>query len=308
MKLFYYFLLWSLPKFTDFNKYFQSERVVITELNTKIVNLYLDILMCYMNRVHVQTTPVETINPSNKSFFIPIKNMYLGVNVMNQLNDAEVKKNPALIEDFLIRCQQFLITSCEEIKKRFDFNHGVVKHLTLFSIENALSNDFRNRYPSLFPIFVECKRFVPSNDLDLQQLIDDEWRQMPFLNNDEIKKEQEVDKFWVKLLHYKNALGEFEYKNIAQFVISLLCIPHANADCERIFSKINLIKTKQRNRLVTNTINGTLLASQAVKYSGNCIKFEPSQAMIQRNNINMYDHKKHTLVTTNTEDDFVIFD
>lgn len=54
-----------------------------------------------------------------------------------------------------------------------------------------------------------------------------------------------------------------------------MCLPHSNADCERVFSTINLIKTKVRNELVTKTTNGLLLAKQRV--SSNCVGYEPSK-------------------------------
>jgi len=45
-----------------------------------------------------------------------------------------------------------------------------------------------------------------------------------------------------------------------------------------MFSKINLIKTKQRNRLQTLTLNGLLMASQCMQETTYC-KFELSQNM-----------------------------
>ncbi|KAB0790621.1 hypothetical protein PPYR_14935 [Photinus pyralis] len=290
MKLYYLFLLWILPKFTEFNKYFQSARVVITELHTKIVSLYCDILMCYMDRVYVQTTPVESINPNDSSKFISVNNMYLGVNVLNHLNDTDVKSSPQLEQDFRLRCRQFLITACEQIKKRFDFRDGILKFLTALSPENALSNSFRSHYPSLQPLYAVSKRFLPNN-VNMIQAIDDEWRKLPMLTDDGIRKEQIIDTFWGKLASYKNVLGEYEYRNLALFAISLLCIPHANADCERIFSKVNLIKTKPRNKLATRTVNGALLASQCIANSESCLKFQPTTAMVKSCNSQMYDHK-----------------
>ncbi|KAK3920780.1 Zinc finger protein 862 [Frankliniella fusca] len=62
--------------------------------------------------------------------------------------------------------------------------------------------------------------------------------------------------------------------------MAALSLPMANAACERDFSKINNIKTKKRNKLITPTVNGCLLASQAVrKGEGCCVKFKPTDAM-----------------------------
>ncbi|KAF0757582.1 Dimer Tnp hAT domain-containing protein [Aphis craccivora] len=44
-----------------------------------------------------------------------------------------------------------------------------------------------------------------------------------------------------------------------------MCFPHANADCERAFSAVNGVKTKFRNRLVTDFISGVLHSKQLIK-------------------------------------------
>ena len=72
------------------------------------------------------------------------------------------------------------------------------------------------------------------------------------------------------------------------YVLDILSLPHSNAECERIFSKYNLIKTKSRNRLIIKTINGTILASQLVKDQGGCPKINPSAAMLSKVNKSMY--------------------
>ena len=57
-----------------------------------------------------------------------------------------------------------------------------------------------------------------------------------------------------------------------------MCIPHGNADTERMFSHLNAIKSSSRTRLS----DATLKASLVVKLNNNidCYKFEPSHQMI----------------------------
>lgn len=60
-------------------------------------------------------------------------------------------------------------------------------------------------------------------------------------------------------------------------------MPIANADCERMFSKINDVKTKKRNKLITSTVCGLLHADAAVRDSGNCcVAFEPRKTMYDK--------------------------
>jgi hypothetical protein len=48
IKLYLHFLNWMLPKFTTLNMYFQSEKVIILNMNEKIRGTYRDMLLCYM--------------------------------------------------------------------------------------------------------------------------------------------------------------------------------------------------------------------------------------------------------------------
>ena len=45
---------------------------------------------------------------------------------------------------------------------------------------------------------------------------------------------------------------------------------------------MNLIKTKTKNRLLTETINGSLLAAHCVKEKGDCIAFIHTDDMLSR--------------------------
>ena len=79
-----------------------------------------------------------------------------------------------------------------------------------------------------------------------------------------------TDTFWCKI--YKNE--KIKCKNLANFVLGVLSLPHSNADCERIFSEVNIMKTKKRNKLITETINGALMTRQYLRNEGNCTKFK----------------------------------
>jgi hypothetical protein len=72
------------------------------------------------------------------------------------------------------------------------------------------------------------------------------------------------------------------------FALGILNLPHSNAECERIFNKINLIKTKIRNSLSNSTINGAALASQTVKKAANCTNCEADDMVRLMTKVNLY--------------------
>jgi len=55
--------------------------------------------------------------------------------------------------------------------------------------------------------------------------------------------------FWSCLLHNTDAGGGHPFEALALFVIEALTLPVSNAVVERVFSFMNAIKGKQRNRL-----------------------------------------------------------
>lgn len=70
------------------------------------------------------------------------------------------------------------------------------------------------------------------------------------------------------------------FSELTKFALDVLNHPHSNADCERVFSSVNCMKTKIRNRLNTDTINGALHTKQHLSNNGNCITFKPTKNMI----------------------------
>ncbi|KAK3921778.1 Teichoic acid glycerol-phosphate primase [Frankliniella fusca] len=114
-------------------------------------------------------------------------------------------------------------------------------------------------------------RCVPPDTETLQQL-EEEWRALPRLSIPAEAKAclKEADQFWHVMLTATDECGELLLKIMPRFALNVLSLPHSNAECERIFSKVNRIKTPLRNRLVVPTVLGCMLASQSVRRGGSC--------------------------------------
>lgn len=78
-------------------------------------------------------------------------------------------------------------------------------------------------------------------------------------------------------------------------MLGVLSLPHSNAECERIFSQVNDIKTKKRNKLLTKTIKGNIFTQQSIKRNGKtCVDFRPTNDMLSKMNKSIYE--KDTVV------------
>ena len=86
--------------------------------------------------------------------------------------------------------------------------------------------------------------------------------------------------FYQKLSLLLNEYDEPQFKNLSTFALQILSLPVSNTDAERIFSKVNLIKTDIRNSLNTKSVEALILISEAVKEQAACFTFKPSDAML----------------------------
>ena len=80
--------------------------------------------------------------------------------------------------------------------------------------------------------------------------------------------------------------GEIKFPTLGYFVKSLLSWPHSNADVERIFSQVILIKTKQRDRLETTTLGSLLMNRSGLPT--NLVNCRPEVCMCSSLNSAMY--------------------
>lgn len=77
--------------------------------------------------------------------------------------------------------------------------------------------------------------------------------------------------------------GSQKYGVISDIAKNLLCLPISSADCERIFSQVNIIKTKARNRFKVENVEKMIQVKQGFSEVG-CNSFVPSQEMLKKFN------------------------
>lgn len=82
------------------------------------------------------------------------------------------------------------------------------------------------------------------------------------------------------------------FANLSKFVLDFISLPHSNADSERVFSQVNLIKTKSPNKMGVSTVNAVVLAKQRLKSKGDCSTYEPTQTEFSRMTESMMYKKK----------------
>ena len=90
------------------------------------------------------------------------------------------------------------------------------------------------------------------------------------------KKSERIEKQWSLIGKIKNVDGTLKYRHTANIMLSILTIPHSNAECERIFSMVNKTKRKFRSNINDETLEKLIMVK--ISLQGSCYEqnFEPS--------------------------------
>lgn len=56
-----------------------------------IIQFYKEFLLCFLKQEYVFKTPLNQINPKNGEYQLFDSQMYLGIKVMNSINDPSIK-------------------------------------------------------------------------------------------------------------------------------------------------------------------------------------------------------------------------
>ncbi|XP_064093748.1 uncharacterized protein LOC135206265 isoform X1 [Macrobrachium nipponense] len=277
-RIYFQFLNFILPYFNNFNKLFEKSEPTIHLLYKKTKILYKDILRFYYSPSKLTDDKINSINPNDERNFKPLKQVFLGAKVLDILQEPQISPNKGLIADVTKRFRQFMITACIQIKERFQLDSKILKACSALSVENCTNNNLLEIMPTVSTLAAEVPRIYSG---DIEQL-DYEWRHLPNIEFPEnLKASSSLEELFIYISKLRDENQELEFKLLPTFIFSILSLPTSNADAERIFSKLNLIKTKIRNKLSTSTITAVTLVSETVKSKGGCVSFEPTGSMLR---------------------------
>lgn len=71
--------------------------------------------------------------------------------------------------------------------------------------------------------------------------------------------------FWKKISEIKRVGSDYAFPILTKFVQNIMILPHSSANVERIFSQVNLNKTKVRNSLANESLVGILFTKDYLK-------------------------------------------
>ena len=91
---------------------------------------------------------------------------------------------------------------------------------------------------------------------------------------------------------YKNVRGSQPFKELAGLALKILSLPVSNAVVERVFSVMNSVKTKPRNKMNFAMLDAILQIHLHFHTKKNCCKsFTPSSVIYEKFTSRMYETK-----------------
>ncbi|XP_042894354.1 uncharacterized protein LOC122268140 [Penaeus japonicus] len=252
------FLVPILKDVRRVNKAFESNDADPTKLLDDLVLLIKSLL----RKVILPTSKVDILEGNIESFISP--KPYLGYDFEQHMENMH-KEGFAPNQELTVRdrCIKFIVKLVKELRQRLPNNVEVLQKMSLLSVENAL----RVVKNSLIPLMELLQ--LPPQEIGA---VDSQWHNLTLVKWTEVK---DTVLFWNEVNKYKDASHTNPFNDLAKFALSVLVIPHSNAKVERIFSQLNIVKNKLRNRMGTTMTNAILGIRAGLKRAGkSCFEYE----------------------------------
>ena len=195
-------------------------------------------------------------------------------------------------------CFTFLEVALQELDKRIPSNWKIFNRINSLTPEKLLSSD-RCPFSSL-PFLEFCGEKLEDIESQYRRVNQVDWISYEPCNG----KIPDPVGFYGIVRNYCVS-GEYVFRELADFVLSVYSLPLSNAYTERMFSMISFVKNKWHNRLSNATVN-SILRLKCHLYSRNvcCSTFKITPKMIERHTQYMYSFRSRPNdLETNNKDD-----
>lgn len=97
--------------------------------------------------------------------------------------------------------------------------------------------------------------------------------------------------------NYINSSHVHNFHELVNFVFTILGLPLSSADVERVFSQMNVVKTKKSNKMQLSLLNAILIIKYGLRRANkNCYNYELSIDVLS----NVSTMEKHSMLSGKT--------
>lgn len=170
------------------------------------------------------------------------------------------------------RCIDFTVKLIKELQHRLPPNIEILIMMNKLSVGEVLRTKTNNHD------LIDLAKVLGFTDINTLEKISQQWSNVNFIRWQNI---EHTVNFWIEVLSYKDAGNQNPFKELCTLAFTVLSLPHSNAEIERIFSAMNVVKSKLRNRLGLNSLNSILMIKCTLKMMNKkCFEYEvPSNVL-----------------------------
>ena len=165
---------------------------------------------------------------------MPLSCVYFGYTLPSNFERLQIRKDR--INEIKGLCMDFLIRATEEDQTRLP------EYAAVFQAMTSISPKGTHRSQDIAQLAERFKNI--SSDIDA---INNELRRIKLIAVPDDLLENPI-RYWTYLQQYKDAAGEPRFANISRLAVALYSLSYSNAEVERIFSKMNYLKTNCETR------------------------------------------------------------
>ena len=253
-KLYCLFLLNVIPLFDNLNIQLQSQEPQIHKFVSLLTRFYRELLVRFVKPATFNTGVFDC----NIDFHSRVNqkldcDLVVGQTCREFIAD---KANNSLrdkkITEFFSVVRKFYVTASDYVKAKFPLQDDFFSKLCVadFSKRDKVHFHQLEYFLDKFPILLPTK--CSKDDIQMEFLLYQ-------THNFELDNTVRIDQLWCNIGKERDDCGELLFSNLSKVMLGLLCIPHSNAQCERIFSCAKKNKTPQRASLATKNLSSLLV-------------------------------------------------
>lgn len=216
----------------------------------------------------IESLGKKVLNPTRNINVFEIQNLedflvphpYLGFKVESKLSEIRETNRFSTQdeEQFRDKCVKFTVELIKQLKQRLPENYNVLKKVNQLSVSNTL-RQVKERITSLVREMGHSEDFIAK--------VETQWVNVSLVPWE--KKDNTIS-FWSEVLKYQDAAGNNPFIELCSFALSMISLPWSNGEVERVFSQLNIVKNKARNRLHNTTTNAIITIRAGLRRQKKC--------------------------------------
>ncbi|CAG5019380.1 unnamed protein product [Parnassius apollo] len=178
-------------------------------------------------RIILPIARIDVLTATNlESYLDP--SPYMGYGFEQKLTEYELL--PEAERNLRHHCKQFTLKLVQEMRSRLPTNVKILRTMNMISVQETLK-------ATKPPIIELAQEFgCQANEIECIVI---QWRN---IQHTDWENKCLTIEFWSEVHEYKDSADNNPFSELASLAISILSLPHSNAEIERVFSQMNIVK------------------------------------------------------------------